>query len=435
MEKLKITTERLFLRSPNINVCFRIIIEGIFTPEKISAALETVSERHPLLTCSIEIDNDHNAWFIPGVSRIEIEYYKTEEMPDWKNWYNKTDNTPFDLVHGPLVKICVIMGNNQTDIIILGHHIIGDGIGYLNMTKDILLALDNRLETIPQIPPVNNTFIKGRNLKLLSSLYARKLNKEWRENPVHFSEDDYLAFFQDYRGRFVSQIYMDAIHENDLKELMKMCKAKNITVNELITSAFAAAFAADRELRIGVAASTRNELEAKPYYCMGNYVTGISIKVNCVAENDFMSTMKTIVAMLRKKLTNMYSKHLIVNFLSAFDNDLIESIMYASYGKYQLPISKKIGELIAEGLNGKGLGMSNLGRHEINTYNTFRLLDLQFIGPAFPANLLSVSIITVNNKLNICIRYNEAEIKTDMVINIYKKAMNVLFNQNKGNVA
>jgi hypothetical protein len=226
---------------------------------------------------------------------------------------------------------------------------------------------------------------------------------------------------------------MDSIIEADLKKLTEICKSHKLTVNELMTSAFVVAFAADKEARVGVAASTRGELPAKPYYCMGNYVTGISIKVKCAPENYFMSNVKSIAKMLRKELTDAKKRHAIVNFLSGFDNDLIESIMFASYGDYKLPISKKIGTIIAEGLDGRGLGMSNLGWHEMNNYNGFYLLDLQFIGPAFPANIISVSVITVNNKLNICLRYNETEIETDAVIMIYKKAMELIFNENKGN--
>jgi NRPS condensation-like uncharacterized protein len=360
------------------------------------------------------------------VDWIGIEYYKTEEMSDWKVWYKKTDDTPFDILQGPLARICVISGNSQTEIIILGHHIIGDGVGYLNMAKDVLLALDNKLEAVPQIPPANDKFNKGKKLKLLSRLYTKKLNNEWRKNPVHLSETDYFEFFKDYRCKFVPRIYTNFINENDFKKIIEVCKSNKLTVNELVTAAFATAFTTDRELRIGVAASTRGELASKPYYCMGNYVTGVSAKINSLSKNDFMANVKNIAEILRKELNNVYTRHLIVNFLREFDNDLIESIMFGSYGNYQLPISKKIGELIAEGLDGKGLGISNLGRHEINNFNSFRLLDLQFIGPAFPANLLSVSIITVNNKLNICLRYNETEIETDTVITIYKKAVDLM---------
>jgi NRPS condensation-like uncharacterized protein len=192
MEKIKIATERLFLRSPNINVCFRIIIEGNLDENDFSAAIDTVCQRHPLLKCAVEIDNNHDAWFVQNANPVKAEYYKYEEMPDWKNWYKKTDNIPFDFIHGPLVKICVITGNKHTEIIILGHHIIGDGIGYLNLTKDFLSALAGKLETIPQLPPDNDKFITGKRLGLLSGLYVQKLNKAWRKNKTHFSENDYM---------------------------------------------------------------------------------------------------------------------------------------------------------------------------------------------------------------------------------------------------
>jgi hypothetical protein len=150
--------------------------------------------------------------------------------------------------------------------------------------------------------------------------------------------------------------------------------------------------------------------------------------VNYIPEKDFMSNAKDIAEILRKQLKNLKTRHLIVNFLSEFDTDLVESIMFASYGNHQLPISKKIGELIGEGLDKKGLGMSNLGQYVFNTYDTFRLIDMQFIGPVFPANLVSVSIITVNNKLNICLGYNESEITADVVKQIYEKAIDLVCN-------
>jgi hypothetical protein len=53
-------------------------------------------------------------------------------------------------------------------------------------------------------------------------------------------------------------------------------------------------------------------------------------------------------------------------------------------------------------------------------------MDIQFIGPAFPANLFTVGVITVNNKINLCLRYNEEEIKTSIINEIYEKAIELL---------
>ena len=221
-------------------------------------------------------------------------------------------------------------------------------------------------------------------------------------------------------------MYMDSINEADLQKLIEVCTVQKITVNELLTSAFATALSSGGELRVGVAASTRSELKTKPHFCMGNYVTGIAAAIHCMGEHDFMANVKNISAVIRKKLSTTKTRHAIVNFLSLLDNDLIEAVMFACYDTYQLPIPKKIGAIISEGAEGKGLGISNLGRHNLTNYDRFRLLDLQFIGPVFPANKLSVSIITVNNKLNITLRYNEAEIETAAVTAVYQKAIRLL---------
>jgi NRPS condensation-like uncharacterized protein len=100
--------------------------------------------------------------------------------------------------------------------------------------------------------------------------------------------------------------------------------------------------------------------------------------------------------------------------------------MFAAYGNFEHPVSEKLAELIGEQSENKGLGISNLGRHDFTNYDNIKVVDIQFIGPAFPANLLTVGIITINNKLNLCLRYNEGEIKTDTIKTIYKKAIELL---------
>ena len=62
MDKYPILNERLYLRSPSINVCFRLIIEGMYDKKTIEEALLKVYVRHPFLNCSVNIDNDNNAW-------------------------------------------------------------------------------------------------------------------------------------------------------------------------------------------------------------------------------------------------------------------------------------------------------------------------------------------------------------------------------------
>lgn len=433
MGKFLMLNERLHRYSPNINVCFRINVEGHFGKKQIGEAIITVCKKHPLTNCSMEIDNDNNAWLVQSKKSFEIEYYKPNEM-EWKTWYKKTDSLPFDFVQGPLIKFCVISDGNNIEIIILGHHVIGDGIGYLNFAKDLLLALDNNIDTNPQIPPtdpVDRYFKETILLDNMTKSYANGLNEEWRKNRVRLTEKDYLSFFEKYRKKFVPNLYMASLEEDGLRQLLQKCKSNNLTVNEVIASAFSAALIEiagfpDKEIRLGVAANIRNELVKEPNSCMGNYVTGISAKIHYNPQETFISNARDIAATLKAELKNPQKRHLVIHFLNEFDKDLIESIMPAVYGNYDLPLSKQLGALIGEQAENKGIGISNLGRYELNGYNNFKIVDIQFIGPVFPANLLTVGIITVNNKLNICLRYNETEINTEIIKTIYGKAINLI---------
>jgi hypothetical protein len=433
MRKLPILNERLFFRSPSINVCFRIIIKGVFDKNHIENAFKKVCIRHPLLNSFIKLDNDNTAWFVQNDRSTEIEYYKSEEI-DWQTWYKKVDNIPFDFSQGPLVKFCVITSEN-TEIIILGHHIIGDGIAYLNLTKDVLLALDNNIGITPQMPPLMPTEKKFKRtvpLGFLSKMYARKLNKEWRKTRVLFSENTYHEFFKKYRAKYSPNLYMGSIEDENLKELLKKSKQNSLTVNEIITSAFSAAMIekvdnySNKEIRLGVVADIRSELVSKPYDCMGNYFTGVIAKIIYNPEKSFISNAKAVSEILQRQLKNMKNRHLVVHFLNEIDKDLIESATFVAYGNFEHKISKKFAELIGEQSENKGLGISNLGKYDLNNYENIKLLDMQFISPAFPANLLSVSIITINNRLNICLQYNEKEIEMEKIKSIYEKSIELL---------
>ena len=430
MDKYPIFSERLHLRSPSINVCFRAVIEEILDKNKIEKALEAVSVRHPLLNSSVEFDNDNNAWLVPQNSKIGTEYYTSNEM-DWQTWFKKTDNIPFNFTKNPLVKFCTIIGEN-TEIIVLGHHIIGDGIAYLNLVKDILLALDNKLDLTPQIPPFEPADKYFKETVLLDSgvhSFAYSLNEEWKQNRVRFSERDYEDFFEIYRKKYIPNFYISSIEEDDLQKLLEKAKSNGFTVNEIITSAFSIALMEKlnkNEIRLGVAANIRNELASEPINCMGNFVTGISTRAFYEPANDFTSNAIGIRTALNDQLKNIKNRHLVIHFLNEFDKDFIESIMFAAYGNFQNDLSKKLAELIGEKLEDKGLGISNLGRHDFSKLENVKIIDLQFIGPAFPANLLTVGVITVNNKLNLCLRYNEREIEKDTIEIICENAIGLL---------
>lgn len=430
MNKFLLQNERMHFSSPNINVCYRVIIEGVLDKMKIEDAFQKMSIRHPFLRCSLEIDGQNNAWLVEKHSSLCIEHLNSDEM-DWKTWYHNADNEPFDFQNEPLLKICVINGEN-TEIVILGHHVIGDGIGYLNLVKDILLALDDQFDDLPLIPPTKpedryfkETFLLDQPTKD----FAQWLNNEWKKSSISFTKNDFQTFFENYRKDFIPGLYMFFLEDSDFDLLINKSKSNNLSVNEIVASAFTLAILEilnKKEIRLGVATNIRSELVSEPVSCMGNFVSGIAETVCYNFDSDFLSNAKIIAEKLREKLLNKKERHLAVHFLNEFDKDLLESIMYAAYGNFEHPASKKLAELLGEQLENKGIGISNLGRHDFKNYKNISVVDLQFIGPVFPANLITVDVLTVNGKLNFCIRFNHNEIAIESIISTCKRVFALL---------
>jgi len=432
MEKRKMGKERIYLRSPNINVCFKAGIAGDFSQDDFRRAIDIASERHPLANCAVRLDDEGCAWYLPGMSKIGFEFFDGASSAAWREWREKTDNIPFDFERGPIVKIGAFRREGSADIAVLGHHILGDGIGYLNLLKDILLALDGKPNATAPFLPERIAFKDKAGIGFLSGYVAKNLNRAWRKTARSFSTDDYARFFKAYRLENPPGMYLGEIDGSQTMKLLEACRKHGVTVNEAIAAAFTAALQneveryAGRHARLGCAASIRGELEIPAPDCMGNFVSGVSVKARYDNGKPFAENAKAIGSSLRRKLANPKSRRLVVNFVDMLDEKLIESVSFAAYGDYDNRVSKKLGEMLGERAREKGIGVSNLGRQNVGKRDNFSVSDIAFVPPAFPANLVTLGVITTDNRMSLCLRYSKADIDDETVEKVYRAMAELL---------
>ena len=244
MKKTKMHNERIHLRSPNINVCLLATIKCNLSQDDFQRSIDIANSCHPIVNSTIKIDDEGNAWYLPGNKGISLEYFNDTAPDTWREWYEKTDAIPFDFVNGPLVKMGVFCRNNESDLVLIGHHILGDGIGYLNLLKSVLLTLDSKTNNTPLIPPEKIILKSKSKIGLLPGFFTKRLNRSWRKNVKIFSHDDYLEFFRTYREKNTPGMYLSTINETQSAKLFAACRSHGITVNEAIATAFVAALQA-----------------------------------------------------------------------------------------------------------------------------------------------------------------------------------------------
>ncbi len=430
MERIPMGNERLHYRSPNINVCFKSTITGAFTNDQFHDAIEAVCRRHILLTCVLQTDDNNNIWYLPNHTKPSLEIYDNNNLK-WHEWYEREDGKPFDFTTGPLAKFCVFRKNDKIDIVILGHHVIGDGIGYLNLLRDFLYALDGELDATPIKYIANNTIKDRTGLGFISTIYAKCLNRSWRSTSKQFTEREYLDFFTTYRKANNPCMYLGVLDSSRLDRIISKCKGISITVNEAISAAFTSALLDSGynnidKVKLGVAANIRNEMLTPSPDAMGNCTTGIKTLVHWDKAKSFADNARTVKKALRQQLNVPKYRYQVIQFLNLLDKAFLDAVPFAAYGDFNNLHAKKLAMILGETTDNKGIGVSNLGKQDIAMFANLSVEEVLFIPPAFPANLINIGIITTNNRIRFCIRYSQTDIPDHVVESIYMKAIQLL---------
>jgi NRPS condensation-like uncharacterized protein len=403
-------SEITHLHSPNIHVCYTAHLDRTFTEAEVKAAAALLAKRHPSLAYTVKADESGKKYY-DNDGGLETHVQSAVDLLDL---YREVDGAGFAWQKS-LVKLYISNGEDSCDLLLIGHHIIADGLGYLNLFRDTLAALDGNLPADVCAIPENNALV-GSKPGVLLGLFAGGLNKKWAKQGKTFTEEDYRRFFTEYRAANVPQVFLAQIEGGFISRLHDACKERQITVNEAICTAFTRAIIAVQKrenLHVGLAASTRNDLKIPVPDTLGNFTTGFAVTVNNADE---------VTAALRAKLHNPQIKHQVVHLLNKLSRPLIESVMYAAYSDYDAPVSQKLAETLGERRTDKSVGFTNLGVSDFGSYS-FNVSNIQFIGPAFPQNFLTIGIMTVGDTVKFCLRYNAPETSEGEITAIYEKAV------------
>jgi len=416
--------ERLHLRSPNIHICHVISISGEINEDKFTKAVEALGRRHIILTCALRPGDNHSVFYAPHTTAIGVEIYDDSEM-EWADWYEKADARPFDFEKGPLVKFCLIRKKDGADIIIFGHHIIADGFGYYNMFRDFFKALDGGLDETPLKPLVDLSLKTAVVHDPIKAYLAKHMNAAWRESRKSFTQKEFEVFFYKYRAKNVPDMYLDSFDRRELAALISKSKEIGVTVNSMLCTAFALALKkcdhqyAHNDIGLGVPVNIRDDINVPLSGHLGNFSTGISVSVEFDASSDFAGYVRTVNQKIRAKLANPQDRYETILFVNALDKDFLESVYFAEYGDYDNPISKKLAQALSEKQGTRRIGLTNLGVQDFGVYNSFCVQDVLAIPPAFPSNLLTVSAMTLNGQMNICIRFLKSSYSYDIIEEIF----------------
>jgi len=228
---------RMHIRIPNANVVLYGVFETTVSKDALEKAVLFLSDKHKLLNCHIETDNENKAWYV-----IDKELLPEVNTPKSKNINEILINElkhRFDFEKGPLIRF-TLLNQTETTLIINCHHAICDGMSLIYLFKDIIKILSGENIEIKQKMPV---FLEPENIPQrlgnpISRLFISSINKKWNREAISFSNQLYQEVHSNFWKEYRPEIICFTFSKEETENIVSQCKQNNVSVNTGLVTAF-----------------------------------------------------------------------------------------------------------------------------------------------------------------------------------------------------
>jgi len=450
--------ERFFTRSPFSIVTMVARIKGEVTEDMLKEAIAKVQQRHALLQVRIQDDENHDQWFSSEkVQEIPVEIVSRKSDTDWIEIHAEASKIPFDFDIRPAIRFILVQSSEVSELIILCHHIICDGISLAYLARDLMVHLGDptrEVEALPMPPTVAlDNLPQDAKISSLVKFIINRMNQKWAEDGEYFDHEDYQAISNAYWEHFSHEVLTVELSEPETSALVTRCRKEKVTVNSALATAFAGAqcFVEGKKpyhAKVVVAASLRDRIPNPGGEGMGFYAGDVELKFNYDLKKDFWENARRFQKKFAPKYTNKTLFGTILNWLY-LDPTIFEAMNFKKLGGLVSPDSPRYKQLTAfsqkddvvlrilkrdklESLDVKhwGTAITNLGRVDFPKIYGALELDRLIMQPGGGIPLVNVNlvlgVVTCAGKLSLVIEYAEQAIDTATMEKIKAEALELL---------
>ncbi len=397
--KYKITSERTNLFAPNIHVAMSVLIKGCTDLEELTHAIRKACIQNEMLRCKIVLEENGEAFYetisTPNQSIIIRENSNANQ---WISIIKEQENFPFDIFHGELVRFFLLKEAEHIRLLLIAHHLAGDGISYTYLIEDIMRGLQKESELAPKPMTLFDAknLSKKHQLSLAMKLMIRYLNRSWKKYGKVFDQEDYDRIYTSYWSNRSTEIYTHSFQEEKVLKLKEKADKCNITLNTLIQTVMLHGY--HEKADVGLAVSIR----PKGFKGMANFASGIAFDYQYSSYKTFAENAKAVHHRIQRKLKNDKKRYFLLQFLDALEATLIDSTYFAAFAGYEEKLAKKLCKMFGYCGKPKDLSISNLTKLDIPTaYGEYSIEDFWFVPPLISNAKRLFGIASLGNTMNL----------------------------------
>lgn len=410
----EILAERPNLFEPNDYITFRIKISGTANAGELVSAVKEAYKANESTMSRIILRDDGAAFY----EKLSHSGCKVEILQkDWREIIRENEKLPFDLKNGELVRSFIVPGENGIVLLIMAHHLAGDGKAVVYFTQSVMNALSgDEFQYKPMLPLAEET----RKLPLFIRLYTAALNRKWQKNGGRvFTWEDYYRIHSRYWEKSASCIHSQTLSTEQTALLREKAHKAGVSVNSLLVAAF---LQADIENRVtGVPVSVRGKSDKS----MTNKTSAISINHRYSGRRSFTQNAKLVHRKVRRAVKK--NRMFVLRFVKELSPAIIDGVLLSTHGCLHNQLAEKLARVMGYmGKSKRDLGVTNLTVIDIPAvYGGNRIEDMIFIPPvvSYSNNIIGVS--TAWGKMTVTFHAMEDGRKQD---EFFEKCISCLLN-------
>jgi NRPS condensation-like uncharacterized protein len=408
---------------------------GYIPQELLKRVVAKVSVRYPLMSARFVQDSDGATRFVrENVTEFHIRASDKKTDDEWLSLAWDEQQRPFDLDKGPLIKFLLLTSPYNTDLVVICHHAICDGLSLTYVIKEIALLLNDQGRDVEPLPLPTAMSEDNFSVKVtpgpLERILINRLNRSWKKEKVLFSEHDYAELYKDYWharsiGKNVITLSMDTT-----SALVSRCQAERVTVNSTLMTAFALA---QRDVqgtkepylrRALVAVNLRRLFKNPPGENLGLFAAGFQVALPS-GKGGFWSVARKFNTKIKGLLSDPKNVLGFMAPLNYLDATLIDAIYFVTYGSFNSKTARRLAKHILTASNKpkRSLDVTNLGDVNIENGNLETLFFVPVLSPNYEK---AIGIVTAGGEMNIVVLHDRAQIGSEAIEAFAQKSIDYL---------
>ena len=399
-------TERAHYMCPNMHFGIMVEIGAEFEANRVIASIGAIKSAHPLMRSLIAEEQGSSRIYYEEHPELEIPITIKEADDNWQVDYEAVSSAGWNVQKEALLKVFAYPSGSGTRALFITHHLLCDGRGLLQLVQEFAEHYANGARPHPvdeKLMESLDDLPSGSNLRFISKVLIREVNKNWRKEGHRVSYDEYLKFECDHNREQDIKREIKSVDGEEFDTLLGLCRENGVSLNDYLVAKMMVDEGTDK---VVIASDIRNKIKNYKEGSLGNYAAAFSVVVK-KKSSEIMELAKVVDHEVRSIINKPDREMLVLSCYFNMDPELLDAIAISTLGSFKSKAGRFVGSKMFGYEKRDGHCITNLGRVESSV-----IREGVFIPPASPANRKAWGVLTINNKMRICSILNVQKAQT-----------------------